>query len=116
MKKKIGGIEVVNAAPALTPEEQLDSTVNDAYALAEQQIREGTASPSIILHFLKMTSPEKKEELEKLRLENELLKAKTEAIRSSARMEEAYSKVIDAMRMYSGQTDYDPEAEEEELY
>lgn len=116
MKRKIGGIEVVDTGPALTPEEQLDSTVNDAYLLAEQQIRDGTASPSIILHFLKVGSPEKKEELEKLRLENELLKAKTEAIRSSARMEEAYSKVIDAMRMYSGQTDYDPEADEEELY
>lgn len=114
MKKKIGGIEVVNTAPALTPEEQVDSTVNDAYALAEQQIRDGTASPSVILHFLKMGSPEKKEELEKLRLENELLKAKTEAIRSAARTEEAYSKVIDAMRLYSGQAAY--EEEQEELY
>ena len=114
MKRKSSGIEVASTAPALTPEEQLDSTINDAYALAEQQIRNGTASPSVILHFLKIGSPEKQEELEKLRLENELLKAKTEAIRSSARMEEAYSKVIDAMRMYSGQSIY--EEDEEELY
>ena len=114
MKRKSSGIEVASTAPALTPEEQLDSTINDAYALAEQQIRNGTASPSVILHFLKIGSPEKQEELEKLRLENELLKAKTEAIRSSARMEEAYSKVIDAMRMYSGQSTY--EEDEEELY
>lgn len=115
MKKNVGDIEVTNAAPPMTPDEQLDSIVNDAYALAEQQIRNGTASPSIILQFLKIGSPERKEELEKLRLENELLKAKAEAIRSSARIEESYAKVIKAMQICSGQTPYDPE-EDEELY
>ena len=47
-------------------------------------------------------------EREKLEKENELLKAKTEAIQSAQRVEELYSNALEAMRRYSGDyTDYE---------
>ena len=46
-------------------------------------------------------------EMEKLQEENRLLKAKTEVLQSSKRVEELYSEAIKAMRRYSGQKDDD---------
>jgi hypothetical protein len=40
--------------------------------------------------------------MEKLKKENELLKAKTEAIKSAKSQEELYAKAIEAIRIYSG--------------
>ena len=45
--------------------------------------------------------------MEKLEKENELLRAKTEAIQSAQRMEELYEKAINAMRDYGGMGDED---------
>ena len=44
-------------------------------------------------------------EMEKLQEENRLLKAKTEALQSSKKVEELYINAIKAMRRYSGQGD-----------
>ena len=88
--------------PALTPEARENQMIALATDLAEQQLRDGTASSQIITELLKRGSQKHQYELEKLREENELLKAKTEAIQSAAKMEELYSKAIEAMRMYSG--------------
>lgn len=88
--------------PALTPEARENQMIALATDLAEQQLRDGTASSQIITELLKRGSQKHQYELEKLKEENELLKAKTEAIQSAAKMEELYSKAIDAMRMYSG--------------
>ena len=46
-------------------------------------------------------------EAEKLRKENELLVAKTEAIQSGKKIEELYSNAISAMRVYQGQEEED---------
>ena len=53
-------------------------------------------------------------EKEKLALENELTKARTEAIQSQKRMEELYIDAIKAMKEYSGNggSDYDEEYED----
>lgn len=89
-------------APASTPEAREQQLISEAMDLAEQQILNGTASPSVINHFLKLGSTRMELENEKLRQENELLKAKTEAIESQKRTEELYLEAIDAMRLYSG--------------
>jgi hypothetical protein len=71
--------------------------------LAERQLREGTASAQVITHYLKLGSSRERLEQEKLALETELVKAKTEAIAGQQRQEELYKEALTAMRAYSGQ-------------
>ena len=88
--------------PGLTPESRENQIIADAMALAERQIREGTASSQVITHFLKLGSTKAKLEKEKLERENELLRAKTDALESSKDMLAMYENAIKAMREYSG--------------
>ena len=74
-----------------------------AVGLAEQQLREGTASAQVITHYLKLASTRESLEKEKIRRENELLRAKVDSIESEKRSEELYAQAIEAMRRYSGQ-------------
>lgn len=88
--------------PALTPESREGQLVALAVDLAEEQLRNGTASSQVITHYLKLGSTRAELEREKLRKENELLKAKTEAIQSARHIEELYADAISAMKRYSG--------------
>lgn len=95
--------ERVRRRPATTPEGRELQLVSRAVDLAEQQLIDGTASSQVITHFLKIASTREKLELEKLRKENALLEAKAESMASGARVEELYSKAINAIREYQGQ-------------
>lgn len=87
----------------MSPEGRENQVIALAYDLAEEQIRNGTASAQVITHFLKMGS--KKERLEKdiLEKQGKLLSAKTDQIESAKRSEEVYKEALDAMRMYRGE-------------
>ena len=98
-----GQISERRRAPALTPEARENEMVSLAIDLAEKQLAEGTASSAVIVHYLKLGSTKEKLEKEKLRQENELLKAKTESLQSAKRVEELYSEALKAMRAYSGE-------------
>lgn len=89
--------------PASTPEARERQLINLATELAEQQLLDGTASSQVITHYLKLGSTREKLEREKIKQENELLKAKVDAIEATKRSEELYQKALDAMRTYSGQ-------------
>lgn len=91
--------------PALTPEAREDQLVSLAINLAEQQLRDGTASSQVITHYLKLGTQKEKLEREKLERENELLKAKTENLQSIKRIDELFTAAIDAMKTYSGSDD-----------
>jgi len=93
--------------PALSPEARENQMISLAVDLAEQQLRDGTASSQVITHFLKLGTSRAELEKEKLRRETELLKVKAESVESQKRMEELYSKAISAMRNYAGQGDPD---------
>lgn len=98
--------------PAQTVEGRENQLAALAYDLAEKQMREGTASPSVITHFLKLKSSRQQLEIEKLRSETEFLRAKAEAVQSNQRSDELYAEAIAAMRRYSGvEEDYYEEAE-----
>lgn len=89
--------------PALTPEAREDQLIALATNLAEQQMRDGTASSQVITHFLKLGSTKERIEKEILREQKEMIKAKTEALKSEKRVEELYAEALSAMRKYSGQ-------------
>jgi hypothetical protein len=91
-------------APAETPEAREQQLINLAMNAAEEKLRNGTASNSIIVHFLKLGTAKAELEKAKLQADVELAEAKTEGIRQQARIEEVYSKAIEGMKTYQGNT------------
>ncbi len=104
MAKKIvtTNTEKKKIRPALTPEARENQLVFLATELAEQQLRDGSASSQVITHFLKLGSTKEKIEQEILEKQKELITAKTEALQSTKRIEELYANAITAMKSYSG--------------
>lgn len=93
--------------PALTPATRENQLISLAVDLAEKQLTDGTASSQVISHFLKLGSVKEQVELEKLKLEKDLVAAKTESIRSTQKSEERFNEVLNAMKRYSGNGDMD---------
>lgn len=89
--------------PGLTPEAREDQLIALATNLAEKQLMEGTASSQVITHYLKMGSTKERIEREIMQEQCEMIKAKTEALKSEKRVEELYAEALNAMRRYSGQ-------------
>lgn len=89
--------------PALTAEGREKQMISMAVDCAEKQLRNGTASSQLIVHYLRLGSEKTRLEMEKLKEENKLLRAKTEAIKSIKSQEELYANAIRAMRRYSGE-------------
>ena len=88
--------------PALTPEARENQMISLAVDLAEQQLRDGTASSQVITHYLKLGSTKERIEKEILEKQKELIEAKTQSLQSVQRIEELYTNALDAMRKYSG--------------
>jgi hypothetical protein len=95
--------------PAITPEARENQMIALAENLAEQQLRDGTASSQVITHYLKLGSTKERIEKEILEQQKKLIVAKTEALESAKRVEELYEKAIKAMRRYQGHGDDEDE-------
>lgn len=87
---------------ARTPEERENEMIGYAMDLAEEQLRSGTASAQVIVHFLKLGSTREQAELDMIRRKTENLDAKTESIRQGGHIEELYAEAMRAMREYKG--------------
>ncbi len=88
--------------PALTPEARENQLISLAVDLAEQQLRDGTASSQVITHYLKLGSTKEKIEKEILEKQKELIEAKTKSIVSNGEAAELYANALAAFRKYSG--------------
>ena len=93
------------ASPPLTQEARETQLVSLAMDLAEKRLREGTASSQEIVYYLRLGSNRDKLEMGMLEAKNELLRAKTEAIKAAERTEELYAAAINAFRLYGGAGD-----------
>lgn len=91
-------------APAKTLEGRENQLISLAVDLAEQQLLDGTASAQVITHYLKLGSMREKLEMERIRSNIQLEKAKAEAIASSGKLEELFHEALDAFKGYSGET------------
>ena len=98
--------------PAMTEEGRENQLIALATDLVEQRLRNGTASSQETVHFLKLGSQKNKLELEKLKKENELLVAKTEALQSAKKSQELFEEAIKAFGIYTGNNS-DEENEDE---
>lgn len=88
--------------PALTLEARENQMINLAVDLAEQQLRDGTASSQVISHFLKLATVREQMEQKAMEKQIELMEAKIESLKSTQRTEELYANALEAMRRYSG--------------
>lgn len=95
----------IKSSPALTPEIRENQLIAAAERLAEQQLLNGTASPSVICHYLKLGDPKNKLEIEKMKLENELTAAKTKAVNEARDTQQMFEEAIKAFKAYSGHGD-----------
>lgn len=93
--------------PAISDEGRENQVIAMAYDLAEQQIRDGTASSQVITHFLKLGSAREKMEREILAEQKKYMMAKTENLEANKRMEELYKEALDAFRVYNGSVNDD---------
>ena len=89
----------------LTDESRENNLISLALDVAEQQMRNGSASPLIIAHFLRCGSQRAMLEREKIQQETELMRAKQAAIEADETDAEMYRNAIEAMRMYSKTSD-----------
>lgn len=90
--------------PARTLEARENQLISLAVDLAEQQLRDGTASSQTLSLFLKESTTRAQLEKERLRHENILLEKKAEALASQARQEELFAEALAAMREYKGES------------
>ena len=97
--------------PALSPEAREGQLISLATDLVEQRLRDGTATSQEVVSVLRLGSMRERLERERLENENILLKAKTKALESQAKVEELYAKAILAMQRYSGNA---PEEEDDD--
>jgi len=93
--------------PAMTPEDREAQMAAYADALAERQLRDGTASAQVIVHYLKGASERDRLEREKIRHENLRLEAQVEQIRSQATSAALMEEVLKALKIYAGVDDDD---------
>lgn len=96
----------------MSPEAYENRLINKAYKAVEKRIDSGEATAAELVHFLRQGSIREQLELEKMKKENELLKAKTESIASQKEVKELYAEAISAFRRYSGIPSIDEDNEE----
>ena len=95
--------------PALNPDNRESQMAALAMDLVEQRLRDGTASSQETTHFLKLVSSRARLEQERLKLENELVAAKTKALANAEEIKVLYEEALKAMRRYGGHGDEDDE-------
>lgn len=100
--------------PAMTMESWEDRLVYKSMCLAEEQLDNKTISSQVLTQLLKLGSEKQRLELEKLRGENKLLKAKTEQLEAQTRLDEKYDRAIKAFGLYSGRDDIVADTTEED--
>lgn len=113
MAKRVQTNKKSEIRPALTPEARENQMIYLATNLAEQQLREGTASSQVITHYLKLGSTKERIEKEILEKQKDLITAKTEALQSTKRIEELYANAISAMKRYSNSDMSDDEEDDD---
>lgn len=93
----------------LSPEARENQMISLAMDLAEQQLRDGTASSQLITEFVKRGSIKARIEKELLEKQRDLAAAKADSIKAGANLEQLMKDAMKAMGRYRGE-------EEEEVY
>jgi len=97
--------------PYLTPEEWENRLIALSYTAIEERILNGTATGAELVYFAKAGSAKQRQEIEKLKEENALLRARTSSIESEKERAVSYREVLEALNCYRTETNdvpFDP--------
>lgn len=100
--KQASSAPVRRGRPPLDPEARESEMVSLAVNLAEQQLRDGTASSQVIVHYLKLATMREKLEREQMIEDIKLRRAKTEALNESKEYKTIVEEALKAMQNYKG--------------
>ncbi len=93
--------------PARTGEGRMNQLVDLAVELAEQRLRDGSASSQIIVTLLNYGTAKFKLEMEKLKSELELSDAKIKHMQMQETSQQAFEEAMEAFKSYKGDYSYD---------
>lgn len=93
--------------PARTIEGIENQLVSAAVDLAWKKLTDGTASSQLICLLLNLATSKNQLEMEKIRSDLRLSKAKVDQIEGQKKLEESYKEAVDAMKLYSGNSEED---------
>lgn len=99
----------------MSAEARESQLISLAIDLAEQQLRDGTASSQVITHYLKLGSSKDKLERQILEKQKDLIGAKTKAYQSSEKIEKLYADALEAFRQYGGYGKNEGDSDDPEL-
>lgn len=99
-----------------TPEGRENRLISMALDLAEERLRNGTATAQEVVHFLKLGSEKSRVEVEKLELEKKLVEAKTENLKAQRDMATMFNDAMAAMKRYRGEEDDVDDYDDEVVY
>lgn len=91
--------------PARNPDARENQLINLAVDEAERRLRNGTASSQIIVTLLRFGTVKARLELEKLKSDISLQRAKEQEIEDKATNSDLYAKALAAFRYYKGDVD-----------
>lgn len=112
-KREPNKLKTRKSKPATSIEARENQLISLAMDLAEQRMRDGTASAQEVTHFLKLGSTKERLERSMMEEQKKLLVAKTENLESQKRTEEAYREAMKAFATYSGKaTEVDEDYED----
>lgn len=89
-------------APARTSEGRESQMINLAMSLAEEKLKNGTASSQIIVHYLNLGTEKAKLERMGLEADVELKRSKAKVLEMQATSEEVAQKALEAFKSYAG--------------
>lgn len=89
------------APPPMTAEDAEDELVFLAVNLARERLIDKSASNQLVAEIIRLGTAKERLQKEKLQKENELLKAKTDALVYNKANEQFYAKVLSAMHEYA---------------
>lgn len=91
--------------PAQTMEARENQLISLAMDLAEERMRNGTASSQEIVHFLRLGSSTERIEKRVKEKQAELIEVKADGIKSMKNIENMYAEAMQAFKGYSGVDD-----------
>ncbi len=100
-----------NAMPARTPEGRENQLINLAVDEVERRLKNGTVSSQLLTVLLKLATTKAQLEIEKLRSDISLQRAKEQEIEDKASNNDLYAQALEAFRRYKGD---EPEDDDEE--
>ena len=78
---------------------------------AEEMLMKPNPPTQVLVHYLKLATVRERSEMEKMELEKELLRSRTESLRAGTQQDERYERITRIFRGYQGLEveDYDPD-------